>query len=215
MQPWVWGLAGIAAAAVAAAIWRSAGRQGRVRAAVLDEVRRMLRGGAIERPPGRGIQARGRLGELEITVDLHRDPSRPRQSPMWRVLAVGPVSIDRPVEARIADWDGWIDPWLQLGETLVVPAGAGPEFTLHGERMPTLEHVVVVALRRQGERLGAGALHARPDLMRAETRFHAQAEANHPLFALLRAMAEVSEGPRTRSPRMVSPRHATAPRVNG
>ncbi|MEK7331317.1 MAG: hypothetical protein AAB113_11005, partial [Candidatus Eisenbacteria bacterium] len=170
----------------------------RTRAAVLEQVRRALRGGVVERPAGRGSQVRGRLGQLEITVDLQNDTGRPRQSPMWRVLAVGPVALDRPIEARIAGWEGWIDPWLQLGETLMVPPGVGPEFSLHAERMPIFDHPVVVALRRQGERLGAGALHARPDLMRAETRFSPRPEENRPLFAYLHAMAEISEVPRTR-----------------
>jgi hypothetical protein len=120
---------------------------------------------------------------------------------MWRVLAVGPVALDRQIEARIAGWEGWIDPWLQLGETLMVPPGVGPEFSLHAERMPTFDHPVVAALRRQGERLGLGAFHARPDLMRAETRFSPRPEENRPLFAYLHAMAEISELPRTRTPR--------------
>jgi hypothetical protein len=211
-MPLWWGIAALAAVVVAAVVMRSVGRAGRVRAAVLEEVRRMLRGGLIERQRGRGSQARGRLGELEVTVDFYRDPSRPRQSPMWRVLAVGPVALDRPVEARIDGWDGWIDPWLQLGETLVVPSDAGPEFTLHAERMPTFEHVVVVALRRQGERLGRGALHARPDLMRAETAFAARVEDNRALFAYLHAMAEISDEPRTRHPRTPGARHITLPK---
>lgn len=186
-------------------------RPGRTRSTILEEVRRKLRGGVIERHPGRGAQARGRLGDLEVTVDLHSDPSRPRQSPMWRVVAVGPVSLGAPVEARIAGWDGWIDPWLQLGETLVVSSGVGPQFTLHAERMPTMEHTVVGVLRRQADRLGPGALHVRPDLMRAETRFSRHPEGNRALFGYLRAMAEISEEPRTRSPRVTSDRQP-APR---
>jgi hypothetical protein len=214
VQPLFWGIAALIAVVVACALSLGVGRVGRTRAAVLEEVRRMLRGGVIERPPGRGMQARGLLGELEVTVDLHRDPSRPRQSPMWRVLAVGPVALDRPVEARVAHWDGWIDPWLQIGETLVVPASVGPEFTLHAERSPSLDHVVVVALRRQGERLGPGALHARPDLMRAEARFGVKVEDNRLLFAFLHAMAEISEEPRARHPRppgqrQIAPRYGT------
>jgi hypothetical protein len=211
-MPLWWGIAALAAIIVASLVVRSLGRAGRVRAAVLEEVRRMLRGGLIERTRGRGAQARGRLGELEVTVDLYRDPSRPRQSPMWRVLAVGPVALDRPVEARVDGWDGWIDPWLQLGETLLVPATVGPDFTLHAERLPSFDHVVVVALRRQGERLGRGALHARPDLMRAETTFGSRPEDNRALFAYLHAMAEISEEARGRGPRMASPRHVTIPR---
>jgi hypothetical protein len=199
-QLW-WALGGVLALAALGLAFRGLGRSARTRAAVLDEVRRTLRGGVVERPPGRGAQVRGQLGQLEITVDLQNDPARPRQSPMWRVLAVGPVALDRPVEARVAGWEGWIDPWLQLGETLMVPAGTGPDFSLHAERMPTFEHPVVAALRRQGERLGPGALHARSDLMRAEARFGALPDENRPLFAYLHAMAEISELSRTRTPR--------------
>lgn len=202
MPPLPWAIAAVLAAVVLLVALQRSGRVARTRMAVLDEVRRLLRGGVIERSPGRGPQARGRLGELEVTVDLYRDPSRPRQSPMWRVLAVGPVALERPIEARVNHWDGWIDPWLQIGETLVVPVAIGPEFTLHAEHLPSLEHPVAVALRRQGERLGSGALHARPDMMRAEARFGVHMDDNRPLFAFLHAMAEISEAPRTtRHPR--------------
>jgi hypothetical protein len=112
---------------------------------------------------------------------------------MWRVLAVGPVKFERPIEARIAGWQGWIDPWMQLGETLMVPGGVSPEFTVHSEHTTTLDHPVVAALRRQGPSLGAGALHVRPDLMRAEVQFRVEADRNRPLFALLNAMREISE----------------------
>jgi hypothetical protein len=212
-QIW-WALGGIFAVSALGLAMRGLGGSARTRAAVLEEVRCTLRGGVVERPPGRGAQARGQLGQLEITVDLQKDPSRPRQSPMWRVLAVGPVVLERPVEARVAGWEGWIDPWLQLGETLMVPTGVGPEFSLHAERMPTFEHPVVAALRRQGERLGPGALHARPDLMRAEARFGARPEENRSLFAYLNAMAEISELPRTRTPRATgrpAPQHGIIP----
>jgi hypothetical protein len=199
LLPWI---AGGAVVVVALGVMaRVLGRSQRTRGVVLEEVRRILHGGTIERPAGRGSQARGRLGQLEITVEIHKDLARPRQSPMWRVLAVGPVPIDRPVEARVAGWEGWIDPWLQIGETLMVPTGVGPEFSLHAERMPTFEHPVVAALRRQGAALGAGALHARPDLMRAETRFSVRPEENRALFAFLHAMGEISELPYTRSTR--------------
>lgn len=198
LQLW-WALGGILGILGLAFVTRGLGRSARTRAAVLEEVRRTLRGGVVEKPPGRSQQARGQLGQLEITVDLQSDPGRPRQSPMWRVLAVGPVPIERPIEARVAGWEGWIDPWLQLGETLMVPAGVGPDFSLHAERMPSFEHPMLAALRRQGERLGAGALYARPDLMHAETRFRAGPEENWPLFAYLHAMAEISELPRTRT----------------
>jgi hypothetical protein len=196
-QLW-WALGGIVV--IGALVLAVRGGPARTRAAVLEEVRRLLRGGTIEKPAHRGEQARGQLGQLEITVDVQSDPGRPRQSPMWRVLAVGPVTLERPIEARVGGWEGWIDPWLQLGETLLVPPGAGPEFTLHGEQMPSLEHPVVAALRRQGERLGPGALYARPDLMRAETRFGTRLEDNRPLFAYLHAMAEISEASRKRAP---------------
>ena len=197
-QLW-WALGGILAIITLASVMGSIGRSARTRAAVLEEVRRMMRGGVIETPSGRSRQVRGRLGQLELTVDLHRDPARPRQSPMWRVLAVGPVAIERPIEARVGGWEGWIDPWLQLGETLMVPSGVGPCFSLHAERMPTFDHPVLAALRRQGDRLGSGALYARPDLMRVETRFGGGPEENRPLFAFLHAMVEISELPRTRT----------------
>lgn len=211
-QMW-WVLGGVSILVVLVAT-RVLGRSSRTRATVLEEVRRTLHGGVLERPSGRGALVRGRLGQLELTVDLQSDPTRPRQSPMWRVLAVGPVALDRPIEARIAGWEGWIDPWLQLGETLTVPPGVGPEFSMHAEQMPTFEDPVVAALRRQGEKLGPGALHARPDLMRAETRFAARPEENRPLFAYIHAMQEISEVPRTRPPRMpgrTAPRYGVIP----
>lgn len=212
-QLW-WAPGGVLALVVLIAAARVLGRSGRTRATVFEEVRRTLNGGVVERPAGRGVLARGRLGQLEMTVDLQNDPARPRQSPMWRILAVGPVALDRPIEARIAGWEGWIDPWLQLGETLSVPPGVGPGFSLHAERMPTFDDPVVAALRRQGERLGPGALHARPDLMRAETRFSARPEDNRPLFAYLHAMEEISEVPRTRpvrAPGRAPPRYGVIP----
>jgi len=205
----LWILGGLIGIALLSAMVRAFSRSARTRAEVQEEIRRLLHGGVIDRPPGRGSQVRGRLGQLEITVEVHRDRARPRQSPMWRVLAVGPVPIDRPVEARVAGWQGWIDPWLQIGETLMVPSRVGPEFSLHAERMPSLEHPLVAALRRQGAGLGAGALHARPDLMRAEARFSARPEENRPLFAFLDAMGEISELPYTRSGRKT----AEAPRL--
>jgi hypothetical protein len=186
-------VAGAAALVGLAVALRVIGRTSRTRARVLDEVRRLMRGGVIESLPGRGLQARGRLGELEATVDLYQDPARTKQSPMWRVLAVGPVKFERPLEARVAGWQGWIDPWMQLGETLIVPAGVGPEFTVHSEHTTTLDHPVVASLRRQGPLMGAGALHVRPDLMRAEVQFRPQPERNRPLFAFLHAMREISE----------------------
>ena len=45
---------------------------------------------------GAEIVARGTLGPLAVAVDIQRDPKRPRQSPMWRVIAEGPVSLERP-----------------------------------------------------------------------------------------------------------------------
>ncbi len=212
-QLW-WVLGGVITIAVVGLATRGLGRSARTRAAVLEEVRQALRGGVIEKPAGGGAQARGRLGHLEVTVDLQSDAMRPRQSPMWRVLAAGPVAVERPIEARVGGWEGWIDSWLQLGETLVVPSGAGPEFILHAEQMPALDHPLIVALRRQGVRLGPGALHARHDLMRAETRFGARPEENRSLFAYLHAMAEISELPRTHAPRVTGPpvpRHGVRP----
>src|SRR4029453_12763595 len=152
------------------AFLRSSRQSTRVRELVLEEVRRSLRGGVIDTLPGRGPQARGRLGALEVPVALYSDPARPAQSPMWRMLAVGPVRLEHPIEVRVSGWKGWIDPWLQLGETVVVPAGKGPEFPVPAEHTIWLDHPVIVALRRQGAGLGPGAFHARPDLMRAEVR---------------------------------------------
>ena len=194
-QLW-WALGAIIAIAVVGLATRGLGRPARTRAAVLEEARRTLRDGTIERAAGGGSVVRGRLGPLEVTVDIQSDPRRPRQSPMWRVIAEGPVALERAVEARVGGWEGWIDPWLQLGETLSVPAGAGPEFTLHSERTPTMDHPLVATLRRQGERLGPGAIHVRSDLVRVETRFGARLEENRTLFAYLHAMAEVAELPR-------------------
>ena len=204
-QLW-WVLGGAIAIAILVLASRGFVRSARTRAAVLDDVRRVLKGAVVEKPPGRGAQVRGRLGALEVTVELRSDATRPRQSPMWRALAVGPVAMERPVEARVGGWEGWIDPWLQLGETLAVPPGGGPEFTLHAEGTPTLDHPLVVALRRQGERLGPGAFHARPDLMRIETGFRSTVAENRSLLAYLNAMAEISESARTPAPGAVGPR---------
>lgn len=192
MSPLLWSVA--TATVVLVALWlvRGAGRANRARGLVLEEVRRLLRGGAVESLRGRGPQARGRLGELEITVDLHHDPQRRGESPMWRVMAVGPVTVASPIEAKVGDWRGWIDPWLQTGQTLMVPGGAGPGFTVHTDQPATLDHPVVVALRRQGPALGSGGLHVQRDFMRAEVRFDPRADGNRGLFAFLHAMAEIS-----------------------
>jgi hypothetical protein len=183
------------------------------RAAVLEEVRRTLRDGTIERN-GVGPVVRCHLGSLAVTVDLQRDDKRPNQSPMWRVTAEGPVALDRPVEARVGGWEGWIDPWLQMSEALTVTSAAGPAFTLHGERITTPDHPLVAALRRQGERLGPGAIHARQDLMRVETRSSARLEENRPLFAYLHVIGEIAELPPVRTIRpggSALPRHGVMP----
>lgn len=189
----IWIIAGAVALMVLLALVRRLGRTAATRQQVLEEVRRMLRGGLVENTPGRGPQARGRLGQLEITVDMHQDAKRTRQSPMWRVLAVGPVRIESPLEVRVDGWQGWIDPWMQLAETRGISSGVGPTLELHGDHLPELSHPVLMALRRQGPALGRGALYARPDLMRAEIRCGSRPEENRPLFAYLQAMAEVSE----------------------
>jgi hypothetical protein len=199
MSEFVWIVPAAIGALAALIFLRSSGRAARTRAEVLDEVRRSLRSGVLDELPGRAPQARGRIGELEITVDLHSDPARPAQSPMWRILAVGPVGLDRPLEVRIADWKGWIDPWLQLGESVMVPAGMGPGFTVHAEHSIHLDHPVIMALRRQGPGLGPGAFHARPDLMRAEVRFGERSEDNRALFSFLHAMGEISAGANRRT----------------
>jgi hypothetical protein len=198
------------ATVVIVALWllRGAGRESRARELVLEEVRRQLRGGAVENLRSRGPQARGRLGELEVTVDLHHDPQRRGESPMWRVMAVGPVAVADPIEAKVGDWRGWIDPWLRTGQTLMVPEGAGPAFSVHAGQPATLDHPVVVALRRQGPALGAGALHVQRDFMRAEVRFDAQAENNRGLFGFLHAMAEISSRQPARPP--ITPIHGTS-----
>lgn len=189
-------LLAVAAAVVVIVAWRvfrGIGRTGRTRDLVLDEVRRSLRDGAVENVRGRGPQVRGRLGDLEVTVDLHSDPRRPAQSPMWRVMAVGPVAVDPPVEAHVAGWRGWIDPWMERGKVVLIPPGVGPAFSMHAETPVNLDHRVVVALRRQGSSLGPGGLHARHDFMRAEVRFDPRPKRNRALFGFLQAMAEISE----------------------
>ncbi len=204
MLQYLWVLAGIV---VLAAVWFASRRFGRVagtRSAVFEEVRRTLSDGTLEREGGATV-VRGHLGALAVSVDLQKDPKRPRQSPMWRMTAKGPVALDRPIEARVGGWEGWIDPWLQLGETLTVLNGAGPGFTLHSERPPRADHPLVAALRRQGDRLGPGALHARHDMMRAETRFSARLEENRPLFAYLHVVGEIAELPQLRFPRPAGP----------
>ena len=188
-----WSATAVAVFAFVVLAVRLLGRVSIARDSVLDEVRRTLRGGAVEQTPGRGPQARGRLGQLEITVDLHHDPRRPKQSPMWRVLAVGPVRLERPVEVRTIGWQGWIDPWMELSETRTFPLRGGPSLEVHSERPLTTEHPVLLALLRQSTALGTGALHARTDLMRAEARFHPRAEDNRGLFAWLQAMSDISE----------------------
>lgn len=192
MSEMVWIVPTAVGALAALILLLSSGRAARTRTEVFDEVRRSLRNGVLKELPGRIPQARGRLGALEITVDLHSDPTRPAQSPMWRVLALGPVGVDRPIEVRIADWKGWIDPWLQLGESVWVPAESGPELTVHADQPIKLDHPVVALLRRLRSGLGPGAFHARPDLMRAELRFSERAEGNRALFACLHAMGEIS-----------------------
>jgi hypothetical protein len=209
-----WVLGGIVAVVLAGLAARRLLRGAVTRAAVFEEVRRTLRDGALERSPVDGTVARGRLGPLVVTVDLQRDPRRPRQSPMWRITAEGRVPLECPVEARVGGWEGWIDPWLQLGETLTVPAATGPPLTLHAEPAPGADHPLVGALRRQGERLGPGALHARHDLMRAETRFGERVEENHALFAYLHVMGEIAELPHTRTSRAAPssiPRYGVLP----
>src|SRR5438552_3909493 len=92
----LWIVGGLVGIALLSAMVRAFSRSARTRAEVQEEIRRLLHGGVIDRPPGRGSQVRGRLGQVEVTVEVHRARARPRQSPMWRVLAVGPVPIDRP-----------------------------------------------------------------------------------------------------------------------
>lgn len=211
MSQWMWYVAGAATGVLVYSIISMLVRVPMTRAAVLEEVRRMLRGGVVEKTPGRGLQARGRLGELEITVDLADDHKRRNQSPMWRVLAVGPVRLERPVEVTVGEWKGWIDPWMQLAESRsIASAHGGPTLTAHAEVAPTAEHPVLAALHRHHGALVPGALHARPDLMRAEVRFSPRVEDNRGLFAYLGVMAEISDAPTARSRREAAPR---APRT--
>lgn len=205
MVPQVWWiLGGIVVVVAVAFASRRLGRAAATRSAVFEEVRRTLRDGRTERAGGVTV-VRGSLGPLAVSVDIQRDPLRAKQSPMWRVIAEGPVALERPTEARVGGWEGWIDPWLQLGETLTVLNGAGPGFTLHAERPPRPDHPLVAALRRQGERLGPGAVHARHDLLSVQTRFSARLEENRPLFAYLHVIGEIAELPQMRLPRQAGP----------
>jgi hypothetical protein len=208
-----WIAGGIAAALVLVLLVRRLGRSAGIRAAVIEEVRRTLREGTLEHPGGGSTQVRGRLGPLEVTVDLQSDARRPRQSPMWRVTAEGPVGLDQAIEARIAGWEGWIDPWMQLGESLSIPGAGGPPLTLHAERPPNAAHPLVAALRRQGERLGPGAIHLRHDLIRVETRCSPRLEDNRPLFAYLHVVGEMAELPplRARAAGPTMPRYGVLP----
>jgi hypothetical protein len=208
-----WIAGGMVAIAVLVLLMRRLGRSAGTRAAVIEEVRRTLREGTLERSSGGATQVRGRLGPLEVTVDLQSDARRPRQSPMWRVTAEGPVGLDHAIEARIAGWEGWIDPWMQLGESLSIPGTGGPPLTLHAERPPDAAHPLVTALRRQGERLGPGAIHLRHDLIRVETRSSPRLEDNRPLFAYLHVVGEMAELPpiRARAGGSTVPRYGVLP----
>ena len=192
MSSLLWPVATGAIILVSWLIVRTMVRVSHTRDIVLEEVRRRLRGGVIERLPRRGPQARGRLGDIEVTVDLYRDPQRPDLSPLWRVIAVGPVRVATPVEVHIGGWRGWIDPWMQMATTLPVPDGPGPHLVLHGEQPLALDHPVLAALRRQGHLLGPGGLHVQSDFMRAEVRFDRRTEGNRGLFGYLQAMSEIA-----------------------
>jgi hypothetical protein len=209
----LWSVIAIALVVVVWPIIRILGRVPITRSVVLDEVRRTLRGGTVERTPGRGPQARGRLGQLEITVDLHHDPRRPH-SPMWRVLAVGPVRVERPVELRTQGWQGWIDPWMELAETRRFTVGDGVVVETYSERAVPFDHPALVALGHQTATLGPGVLHVRPDLMRAEVGFADRVRDNRPLFAWLQAMAEISESATTRAHRDAAVRALRETRVH-
>lgn len=208
-----WIAGAVVAVAVLVWLWRRLNRGAGTRAAVIEEVRRTLREGTLEKGEGRAPRVRGRLGPLEVTVDMQSDGRRPHQSPMWRVTAEGPVGLDYPIEARIAGWEGWIDPWMQLGESLSVSCVDGLPVTLHADRAPSADHPLVGALKRQGERLGPGAIHARHDLIRVETRCSPRLEENRPLFAYLHVVGEMAELPPVRS-RLAgppSPRYGVLP----
>ena len=208
MSQLLWYVAAAVTGALVLAGIRALARTPMTRATVLEEVRRMLRGGVVEKTPGRGLQARGRLGQLEVTVDLFDDPKRRAQSPMWRVLAVGPVRLERPMEVTIGDWKGWIDSWMQLAESREVRGPTGPALTVHSEHAPPADHPVLAALQRHATLLCPGALHARPDLMRAEVMFSPKTCNNRGLFAFLAAMSEISESAGIRPHRDPVPRKA-------
>lgn len=194
MSQWMWYVAGAATVMLLYSVVSALLRVPLTRSAVLEEVRRMLRGGTVEKTPGRGYQARGRLGELEVTVDLAEDSKRRGQSPMWRVLAIGPVRLERPIEVTVGEWKGWIDSWMQLAETRsIASAHGGPTLAAHAEVAPTPDHPVIAALHRHHAQLVPGALHARPDLMRAEVKFSPRVDDNRGLFAYLAAMHEISD----------------------
>ncbi len=209
----LWGALTLVSVSAAVFVIRRLARVSITRSTVLEEVRHLLRDGTVQQIPGRGPQARGRLGQLEVTVDLHHDPRRPQQSPMWRVLAVGPVHVDRPVEVRTLGWQGWIDPWMELYETRTVPLHDGPSLEVHSERPLTAEHPVLMSALRHAPLLAAGALHVRTDLMRAEVRFAPTVTGNRPLFSWLQAMSDVSDSASGRNHRDGTGRLARGARV--
>ena len=127
-----------------------------------------------------------------VVVDLHHDPQRRHERASWRVMAVGPVRVADPIEAHVGSWRAWIDPWMEREQALSVAASGGPAFSVHARNDLTLDHPVVVALRRQGPALASGGLHVQRDFMRAEIPFDPHPENNRGLFAFLDAMGEIS-----------------------
>ena len=127
---------------------------------------------------------------------------------MWRVLAVGPVRVDQPVEVSAGGWTTDIDPWLERLAPIAVPSGDGLVLAVRAEHPVPDDHPVLAAMREQGATITSGALYARPDLMRAEVQVERHGEARG-LFAYLAAMSEISDAP-ARSRRETRPR---APRT--
>jgi len=194
MTQWFWYVAAAASGALLCVVIGSVLRALSWRRSVLNGVAHQLRGGKVDRVRGHGLRARGHLGQLEVTVEMHRDSRRPAQSPMWRVFAVGPVRVDHPVEVAAGGWISDIDPWLERLVPVAVPCAAGPMLAVRSEVPVPADHPVLEAVQRQAGSITTGALYARPDLMRAEVCVERNRD-NHGLFAYLAAMGDVSDAP--------------------
>jgi hypothetical protein len=205
MSPLFWYVAAAAGGALLCAVVGALLRAQSWKHQVLHAVAHRLRGGVVDHVRGHGFRARGQLGQLEVTVEMHRDSRRPTESPMWRVLAVGPVRIDQPVEVAAGGWTTDIDPWLERLAPIAVPSGEGPVLAVRAQQPVPFDHPVLEAMREQGAAITNGALYVRPDLMRAEVHVERHGEAGG-LFAYLAAMSDVSERRRARETGPRSPR---------